>query len=293
MILALWLVYRQRENLLPIIELSPGYLFLSLLLAFFAIAATCLGHRASLDIVGTRIPLLESASLTVTGMMLNKVLPLHGGTVSRFGYLRYRYKMPFTRFTAGILAWLVVSILVAGICGLMATTFFMMSGSEPPLLFFAVFSLQTVLAGTVILLRGVIGKLLSKLTGHVTTESFLKDLGTPQNLLRLLIPAITGAGIFVVQVAVAFKALSLEVDMADAIITGLILFSLTRVAFTPGNIGVREILFAATFGAIGYGADQGVAIALITRGANLLAVAILGLGMQRVITRNIAVRKSG
>lgn len=283
---ALAVVAWHRESLSGVISISWWFAGLSVLVALLAVGASAWGHWMVLRASGLRIGAIESLAVTVLGMMLNKILPMHGGTLGRFGYLKYRHTLDFGRFAAGMFIWLDVSILVAGVFGLAVVVVRAEAGNSGAVLM-AVFTLQTVAAVVMLAARREISRLTRRFSGNRVSVDALEHLGRFSNVIRLVLPAAASAVAFVLQIVVAIEALSLAIEPGDTVAVGAMLYALTRIAVTPGNLGVREMLFAGAFGALGYPVEQALAAALLSRAAHLFVVVILSISLQGIVTHRL------
>ncbi|MEN8133099.1 MAG: lysylphosphatidylglycerol synthase transmembrane domain-containing protein [Pseudomonadota bacterium] len=287
LLVAVVLVYTQRASLTAVIELSWTYLTLSLLMAFAGIGAVAWGQKTVLCLTGVKVSHLENLALTSLSMMLNKVLPFQGGTLSRYGYLRHQYDMEFSRFLAGVVIWLAVSVFFAGLIGLAAVGFGWISQERLSGIFGGIFLAQVLAAIIVVKSQNLLGLVFSRLFGlkswMETWQRFdLRDAG-----IQLAGPALLNCVFYIVQILVAFQALSLEIRVLDAVLAGVLLYTLSRWAITPGNLGVREMFFAATFGAMGYAVEQAISVAFVGLVAHLIAATILGLLLQSTVSRKL------
>lgn len=285
--IAVALVYDRRDDLLTVARLSWAYLALSLVISLCSIASVAWAQNCVLRLIGIRVPALESTGLTVLSMMLNKFLPLQGGTVSRYGYLRHRYGLDFKRFIAGTLFWLAVSIFFAGLIGLVALLYVWITQDRLPSIFGMIFLAQTLAAIVTVKSQRLLGKAVGKWFGFHNWRQVWERFDTRRDGLGLSVPAILICILYIAQIFVAFQALSFEIRIADAMLAGVLLYTLSRWVITPGNMGVREMLFAATFGAMGYPVEQVITASLVGRGVHFVAIMTLGLVFQSLLSRKL------
>lgn len=221
---------------------------------------------------GKRLVFVEWFGLAAVTTMGNYFTPLSGGLVARATYLKMRHGLPLAHFSAILAANSLVMFWVVAVGGIAALIVFGYSLE----LYWPVFLVFTGTAAAISIVMLIPRFALPG--SHSATKAINTALEgwamvKADYALLARISAYTVITMLVNGICfwVAYRALGFPVSIPGAFVISLTVFYTMFFTFTPGGIGVQELIVSAASESMDIGAGQGLMAILLIRAAVMLA----------------------
>ena len=228
--------------------------------------------------LGVREPFGEGFLLTGAGYLLNH-LPLNAGFVMRAVVLRREHALPYSSYLSLTMVNAVVNLGVGALVSALVLT--LSSGSGSPK-WVAIVGLAALSAGCLAVLHLPQPAMP---TGKAWLIRQLRNLGNGMRLIRSsgralpFLASLALAKIFTLALrfAICFHVLGSPISLRAAVLVAVAHNLLAIVNFTPGNLGLRELVISVLSGELGSSQPLGLAAATIERVVSLLYIVLFGL----------------
>lgn len=267
-------------------EELPGAINFGILPVIGLLALNGLGHLQrtieftyTLRRLGVKEPLGEGFLLTGAGFLLNH-LPLNAGFVMRAVVLQRDHALPYSSYLSLTLVNIVVNVAVAACIGIAGTCVgFLQQGSFSWPLFGA---LSAVLAGCA---TAIWFPRFAIPDGAQFVSRQIRNLATGVSMIRgdggalivLIALALTKTVGIALRLAICFSILNVRLSYFDAGLLAAVQNLMGLVNFTPGNLGLRELLLSMVSLELGTGRSLGMAAASIDRVVTIVYMLATGL----------------
>lgn len=259
--------------------------------------------RSSLRPLNVRLGFFESFRVTVVSSFVNFFAPLIGGASTRAVYLKKRHGLAYSSLLSTLYANYGVMFFVSftfGVIGVLATPHSMSDVGLVAILFFA---------------AGLIGSLAFIMVGHKFVR-LIRRLKIKNRALKSLINKILivdeGWGLIrkdrqaMIEMCLwstianlcllmIYWAATSSVGITTNFGTFMIYAAMASVSLllnlTPGNVGIRESLYASIYKITGVGLQKVIAFSLIDRAGQLIIIGLGWLLFGQSIVKNVTPRK--
>lgn len=281
-----WLLYSSREDLLLFLNLhfyNVLSLYLIYLLQFLisTIPFLLIIHRYR----DSSIPIIEWFKIMFVSRMANNLVS-KSGSVYKAYILKNSFDFTYTHYfhVATMYSWLkvFVNLVLVSLCLL----FFMPDlkfGDYSALLIMGCLSIVIFLSPFIIdrlfhLIKpksGFIFMIYNKVAGIIAAlVENAKDITFMAKLISLIFIQF---GLYIVLFKILFTGVNIDIGYAELSLFIAIQQVSVLLFITPGNIGVRELLYGVVGGAIGIGIAEGVVVSALLRVVTYLVIFPLGL----------------
>jgi uncharacterized protein (TIRG00374 family) len=213
--------------------------------------------------------------------MFGNYLPARPGTIIRAHYLKSIHGLRYARFGSIFLVTTVLTVIVAGFCGLVAAIWLALSGANLSTELIAIFAVLLFAPGiTYLMVKSssnqekskvwVIGRLQDMLEGFRQLRA-KPGLGLTI-IIFLLLQYVVLSGRFYVAAKITGSTLPLPMFVLMAPLAAL----MTYISFTPGALGLREAIMGFATYAAGMTFAQGIFIGTVDRVVLLVMDAAVG-----------------
>ncbi len=278
--LAIGYVIINRKNLmetsqeLELIWLLPMFPF-----AIFMLALNGFSLALFVRLFDIYLRPIEWFSISVTSSFTNYIAPLSAGLFVRAGYLKERYSFSYTRFAVISLSFIIISISVTALLGLILTLVALVQGTATNILLIGFFTAVLVAA-----LIPIVFPLnpawfekfpFSQLIMHALEgwEIIKRNTRFLISQIILVLANVLSMGLMVF---FAFRAIGNQVPLLHAIVMGLFLSLSLLVRITPGNIGLQEGILGLVSSLIHLPLEVGLFAGLVVRLVMIIVVFVQG-----------------
>lgn len=228
---------------------------------------------------GSSIPFRDTALLGLMVTTLN-YLPMKAGTVLNGLIMRARHRVHLADFAALVAGSTVIHLWVSAV---LAGVFLLVEGRERGLAFALLLVPTGVMAGLVAWGRArrhvgrgeprtSLARALTRAVGGVGTIFGSPGLLVVEILINLTLVMLAGA-----RMALAFRALSLDVPFGSAVVATALSIMAARLSVIPGGLGFKEGGAALGASSVGVAAAMGLAASVIDRAVTLVWLVPLGI----------------
>lgn len=231
---------------------------------------------------GVRMKVFDILTLPVSMSLWGLILPFQGTLLYMTVFLKSKYKSKIHSIISLVMFGYLISFTLTGIVGILYYIFvrgesniftnliFPAMTASPFLIFTADFILSKISFSRVKLLeRGRV--FVSLVVGNIIV--LMRDVRTSIVILslNLLHTLMTSVWYYVI-------AVSLEIEVALPAVVLLALFNRLSIIlkFTPGNIGVQELISGGLFVALGLNPEDGVLIVIVSRLSAVILMVTVG-----------------
>jgi hypothetical protein len=213
------------------------------------------------------------------GLVASSVVPVAGGIAVRLAYLRRR-GLTYADFAWATLVANVLTLVGAAILAVVATGMMWSAVGRPPALVFGLAAAITVASASAVILTRALPQLAAR--GILGRWSWLETLAG-YSIDRPTALAVVGYSILRHGFNfLTFGLLYGAVTRSPAsMVTGGLVYALTSpvrmVNITPGNVGVNEWVVAIVGSALSFDVTIGLIVAIVFRGATVIAQGLSGL----------------
>lgn len=219
---------------------------------------------------GIRLRVFEWFGLSVASQVSNLMVPVSGGMMARAGYLKLRYGLPVSHFSALFAASYLIIFLVSGVSGLILILISALTaGQTVP--WIAGVLLMLMATGPAVILVLPLERLPLPKEGRVmnwihAALSGWKEIRTDTPLLAKQVIIVTLLQLMqAVSLYASLYALGIIVPFDRTLLMGVLTNLTNFVRITPGALGVRESITALAAQFVGFRAAEGLAAALVIR----------------------------
>lgn len=229
----------------------------------------------------------ESVGLEIVTSLGGYFIPLKGSQAIKAVYLKKQHGFPYASFVSVLLASYPMNFVV--LVAIAAALGFLMYFQRGVFALRMVAPLLTLIAVGKLALRVPLSvptgdnKLAEGIRNTVDGWKLLRE--DRESLHRILLLFATSSVVTGAQVFVAFRALSVGVQLLPALILG-VLYTLTfMTSVTPGSSGFAEGVLAAGAGAMQIGFAEGLVTAVLVRGVNTGMALLAGPVLSYMLSR--------
>ena len=265
------------EDLKPLISISPQNIVLLIISSLFFRLVSGYNFKILMLFFNIRLSFKEWFGLTAISTMTNYLFPVKAGMVAQAAYLKKRHLFSYTHFLSSFIVFLIFAFLVNSFMGVILSLV-----SYPGKLIlenklFLLFSAVSLV--TFIMLCSLYFMKLIRIKWHLF-QRFTEGAGMFFNDRRnLFILALTQA-VVVFSVSLrflfAFWSIGISINIVSCAIIALIVSFSLLFSITPANMGIKEFFVVLSSKAVGITAAQGIMVALIDRGIDMIASFITG-----------------
>ena len=274
-------LWHHRAEFTPVLRFAPADVALIALLVFLTWLFTSVQGYLLNRAAGLQMSFVENFLLTMAAAFGN-YLPGRVGTLVRAHYLKSVHGLRFARYGSILSIRTVLTIIAAGITGLVGTIWLGLSGGRFSLELVLIFGALVAFPGLAYLWRprrstgdeqrlGRLERIWRDFEDgfHELRQRPSTSLGV---LLFLLLQYAAVGACFVVASKIASTLLPLALATLLAPLAALISYT----SITPGGLGLREAVMGYATYAAGTNFAQGIFIGTVDRGVLLLMITIVG-----------------
>lgn len=278
---------RNREELLVVLEIRPTYVVSLLALCSVYLILHAYRYQVVLEKCSDRqISFGSWFRLFILGRFLNSIFP-QAGNVYRSVRLKENYGVTYTRYISACfsLVWMATCfnlLLTLGV--IMLANPGLRVGSLPAkqlvLVSAVLFGALPPLVGALLRVlpeRGYLSWLRAKLTEVLQVS--VRNLRDGWYMARIIVAGVLVFGQACLIIYMCFQSMGIGVGAAEAVLFYSLLQLSTYVNFTPGNIGVQEIVLGLLAEAMEIGMGAGMLVSGLLRAVNYMLLLILGAAM--------------
>jgi uncharacterized membrane protein YbhN (UPF0104 family) len=228
--------------------------------------------------LGVREPFGEGFLLTGAGYLLNH-LPLNAGFVMRAVILRRDHALPYSSYVSLTMVNAVLNLGVGAVVSAIVVGASGSGGSSRSALLVGLVALTLVCALTLYLpalpLPGRAGWLRRQFLNLAEGVRMIRGSGGALLLLSFL--ALAKVFTLALRFAICFHVLGRPIPVRAAVLVAVAHNLLAIVNFTPGNLGLRELVISVLAGELGSSQPIGLAAASVERVVSLVYIVLTGL----------------
>lgn len=247
-----------------------------LILAHYA--ALGLFNRRAVAAFGVRLSFTEWFGLGLVSTLGNYILPFRGGAGIRGLYLKGRHALPLTTFMITFAAFMVLSLLAAGLAGLGALVFLTSLATVEAsvlALFFALVSLAALMVAFFPVSPAWFKRSWLRPLGRLAADWRL-IMGRGRLAFDLLFWVLAYDVVQCLMIYAAFAAMDIHLGLGGVVMVTALLSLTSLVTITPGGLGVQEAALVLTTSLLGVGPAQALAVALLIRAVVMATAFLLG-----------------
>jgi len=231
----------------------------------------------------------EWFGLSIITNMTNYLTPLQGGAAMRAIYLKKEHGFSYSAFATLLLASYVLSFLVTGMMGMAVVGALYLKYGAFDLKIFLLFLAVFLIVITFIILSPSILPTQNRFKNTLRNvlEGWRRIKSDWGLLYKISLLIGVGAVMTGVRLYLGYKALSLNADFLPVLLLGIVSQYTIFIKITPGNLGIFEGVIALVSGIVGIGFDEGLAVATLLRGVNMVMVFTLGPLFSYLLTREL------
>jgi uncharacterized membrane protein YbhN (UPF0104 family) len=256
---------------------------LSLSSIFFRIA---LGYNFYILMLFFNIKLLfrEWLGLTTIATMTNYLVPAKGGTAAQAVYLKNVYGLGYSHYLSSTIGCFIITFMVNACVGLALSIIARSTGimtSNWIILFFAAVTIIVCVSFILVLMAARI-----KINNSIF-KNIIEGLGRFYHKRNLVVKLIISQFLVIIAIGLrllfAFKSIGIEVNITACIIVALFTSFFIFLSLTPANLGIKEFFITLSSTTMGVTPAQGLAVALIDRGFDIIVSFIGGASFSFVL----------
>jgi uncharacterized membrane protein YbhN (UPF0104 family) len=282
-------LYNNRHIFAQLVEIQRIFLLYLALLWILTITIPGIRFKVFLNSFGINLSFNEWFGISIITHMTSMIMPFQTGKLPSAVYLKTRYNFTFAHFTSILAGSYILFFLATSCLGLIVSGIFYLSNSTLdirfPLFFLIVFSVSSafiIIAPKIPTQeKGIVGFFGRVIAGWYQIKSDIKLVFTVFFIFAL------GSLVTAFTFFIGYKALSLEVDYLPIILISLVTQYSIFIKFTPGNIGIREAVFAFASELAGIGFNEGLLAGLLFRAVDLVLVVCIGPIFSYILSRNL------
>jgi len=249
--------------------------------------------RAFASKFGIGLRIKEWFGLSVITSLGNYITPVSGGMLAKAAYLKARHSFPYAQFATLLASNYVVVFWVVGVMGF-GVTVLRSGGLQGAWVAASLFGVVAVAVTVLVTLPSARLPWENPLVGSINLVLKGWAIVKRDKLLMTKLVAYTTVNLVLngVSFQIAFGALEHAIPFTDALLISLTAAFGILINITPGNLGVQEIAVSLSAQLLGSGANLGLLVALLIRGATLVVVFSLGPLFGLILSGELANRRS-
>lgn len=265
-------IFTHKSDLAVIFEISWAsatiLVMLVVITSFFNAAQNAVLIRS----FGTPLSNLESFGLSNISALINIVVP-QGLTITKAVYLKQRYGVSYSRFSALFLGLLVVFISIGALLLTFTNTFAALQNLNVPwiLWFGCVLGIGSSLLFAFSLPKHIFGKFGK---AGVVLESFLDGWNQIRvNRVCLLKASLWQVMIFIgsgISLAIAYQSIGSKISIVVGISLAILISFSNLLSIIPGNLVIQEVIYGYLSYTLGLPFVHGVIVSALMRAVSLL-----------------------
>lgn len=260
----IWYLVAHWDRLADLAGLGVEHLVQIYLVTWLATIVSAEVLRRMLRVLSARTPFWDMVVLQNATYLLN-YLPMKAGGVFRANYLKRQYGLSYARFGALFIYRLLLIAMTASGVGLAALVAFYGLGGREHVILALGFAALLVGAALLIVLplpvpkgKGRIRRVLASfLTGRRELSRSWRTLGLCAALL------VVNSALSAAHIGIVYHSMGMDLHPAGYVILGALANVAAFLSFTPGAIGLRELLLGAGAVVIGISPEVGLFAAVI------------------------------
>ena len=265
---------------------------IALIIIMQAIYLWFAGYSSYLIGIKLGVKIKDFFALQIANRFFNLILP-SGGAVFRAIYLKNVYKLSYSKYVTLLLGTYLVTIFTSATISLVIIIYLLNIKATRSLQTIAATLIAIIIASLFIFrtkpfktTKWKISKNINKvIQGWEKIKKHKKLIGF------LILLSIISLIILAARLYIILPATGTGASITQACFLAIITFLTTVISITPGNIGVREILFAASSHTIGIGYEEAIFASLVLRVISYILPLTTGpfiyRNMQNRITKNL------
>lgn len=281
----IYYIFNNRRDLVKVVNIPITYL---LTIVFFYTTVYFLnGFSLKLILKSFKkgITTLESFYLSVISSLGNYFLPLRGGIVIRFVYLKKNFDFSYSHFISTLSGEYIIIFSVNAFLALLALIFIQLKQgvySIPLYIFFGglfvAMLLLTFVKFPIEKIKKSKNNIVSKVLNLIKNVLEGWNIIVSNRALLLSLIFLTAAN-FVVSTFLfyfEFKALNIDTSLINIILYNCLSGVSLLVSLTPASLGIREGIFSMTSTILAINNEQIMQLALLDRGVSIISLVVLG-----------------
>jgi uncharacterized protein (TIRG00374 family) len=276
---SIW-IRKHWSSLIDVFELQPLYLAgMALVTVLLILVMSWMNQRAVIHL-GAQLVFSRCVALTISGSLINVVLPFTAGVPFRAAYLKKCANMSLAHFTSVLAGITLISIIVTTIVGLVVVPSAASMGQSTSRVIVGILAVMLVIAIAVAItpVRRSQDKAASRWMAaiHKSHHGWDEIRRSRLLLLQIAIACLLQTGLLAGRLALAYQAVGHGCALHVALLLAVLASLSTVVSITPAGLGVRETVLAVGEAASGGDPAIGLLAALADRVVSTVVILTLG-----------------
>lgn len=284
----------KKENLKVIFDLSLGSISLLVVAALLFRLALGYNFKVLISFFDIDLSFVQWCGLTCVAAMTNYLLPVKAGVAAQAVYLKNEFGFRYTHFLNSVTGLYAVTFFVNAVAGTLFSILLLARGVRSGAaiaVFFLIVSVFT--AAFIFGIRYFSG--ISSRMGVFKTffEGFEYFKGKPGNMFYFVMSQVLVIVAIGIRLMVAFRVLGIDLDIFSSMVVALITSFSIFLSITPGNLGIKEFMIMFSAGAFGIEPAQGIVVAMLDRGMDIIISFVTGYGFTYFLSKRKVLPQNG
>lgn len=220
----------------------------------------------------------EWFGLSIITTMGNYLTPFRGGAISRAAYLKKKHKFSYTYFLSSLAGIYVIVFLINSFIGILTMLILWLYLGLFNLLLTLIFSIIFLVLLAIITFSPKLKKTKYKIINKIieVINGWHKIKSNKKVLLIITLASFINIIIMILVMFLEFKVFGIDVTLLDTLLLSIVSTLTLFVSITPGSIGIKEALVAATATIISISTTHALVISILDRFINIVIVLMLG-----------------
>ncbi len=281
------LIYRNRNDFHFILKIDYNYIIIILFLSFINLSLGSLRYFLIIRTLSNHVDFWSCYKAFIIGRFLNKIIP-RSGVIYRALYFKKKNKISYKKLISGFIAFMFLDIMIYMLIGSIVIGIYdhslSIGGTNLLFLFILLFFLNISIAYITYLVNkhlhfSVKNALMKKFFFHLKNivNNFI-NLCKNKKILMFNFSIILS--IFLVNIGLihlCFRSVHIYAKISLLSVFVVLSQLSTVITLTPGNLGVRELLYAFLANSMGIGSAEGLSVSIILRISGFIIIGTLSL----------------
>lgn len=262
----LWYLAGYWPQLAQLVNFSAGQIAAMYLLCVVAVFVSAIAVRIVLKSFGKKTGIVEMFNLNNAVNLLNYA-PMKAGTIFRGVYLKKHHGLGYSHYASFFVYMTVLTGALSSLLAAIAMVLFI-DISEPKIRITAAFFFAVAVG-----LGAILFVPLPILKGQNKLSMILRNFLDGKKIISTNLPAVAKAGLLIiffsfltaVRLGIIYYGINQQINPAGLLVFAALDCLSLFISFTPGSLGLRELLFSAGAAGLGIPLEIGLFAAMIDR----------------------------
>lgn len=284
------------SSLIGVLELQPTYLAGMAMVTVLLIVVMSWMNQVAMIHLGAQLAFSRCVALTLSGTLMNLVLPLRAGLPFRATYLKKCANLSLPLFTSVLTGITLISIIVTTVVGLMIIPWTNMASQSASSMLGCILAamLATTLAVAFVPVRRSPDEPASRwmVAIHKAHHGWAEIRRSRILLIQIAAACLLQTGLLAGRLALAYQAVGHGCSLTVALLLAVLASLSTLVSITPAGLGVRETALAVGEAASGGDPAVGLLAAIADRVVSTAVIFLIGPIGLSIVLNDLAKQQS-